>query len=107
MGDKDFFREIKDIDKVIHEPSRLAIMAVLYGVEEGDFKFLLNMTGLSKGNLSAHVSKLENAGYIKVEKKFVGKKPLTLYSITEKGRSAFEIYLKNLERITSKITGKN
>ncbi len=100
---KNVFQDIKNLDRVIHEPARLAIMAVLYGVEEADFKYLLNMTGLSRGNLSAHVSKLEEAGYVDVQKKFVGKKPMTIYRITAEGRKALDEYLKSVRQIYSTL----
>ncbi len=100
---KNVFQNIKNLDRVIHEPARLAIMAVLYGVEEADFKYLLNMTGLSRGNLSAHVSKLEEAGYVYVQKKFVGKKPMTIYKITAEGRKALDQYLKSVKQIYSTL----
>ncbi len=100
---KNVFQDIKNLDRVIHEPARLAIMAVLYGVEEANFKYLLNMTGLSRGNLSAHVSKLEEAGYVDVQKKFVGKKPMTIYRITAEGRKALDEYLKSVRQIYSTL----
>ncbi len=100
---KNVFQDIKNLDRVIHEPARLAIMAVLYGVEEANFKYLLNMTGLSRGNLSANVSKLEEAGYVDVQKKFVGKKPMTIYKITAEGRKALDEYLKSVRQIYSTL----
>jgi DNA-binding MarR family transcriptional regulator len=103
MKDKNILKDIKEIDRVIHEPARLAIMAVLYGVEEADFKYLLTTTGLSRGNLSAHVAKLEEAGYVNVVKKFIGKKPATIYSMTERGREAFKSYLKLIGRLSSEL----
>ncbi len=90
----DFYREITKVDRLIHEPSRLAIMALLYGVKEADFLFIQRHTGLTKGNLSVHLSKLEEAGYVQIEKRFMGKKPQTLCRLTPKGRNAFERYLK-------------
>ncbi len=103
MKGEDIFKGIKEIDRVIHEPARLAIMAVLYGVEEADFKYLLTTTGLSKGNLSAHVAKLEEAGYVNVVKKFIGKKPATIYSMTERGREVFRTYLEFIGRLSSEL----
>jgi len=85
------------IDKVIHEPARLTIMAQLYVVESADFLFMMRQTGLTFGNLSAHMSKLEAAGYIKITKEFIGKKPHTLLILTPKGRIAFEEYRKNIK----------
>ena len=84
--------ELTEVDRLIHEPSRMAIMAVLYGVERADFKFLLNTTGLTRGNLSAHAAKLEEAGYVAIEKGYKGKVPHNEYSLTKKGRAAFKAY---------------
>jgi len=80
------------IDKLIHEPARLNIMTHLYVIESADFLFLMRRTGLTFGNLSAHMSKLEDAGYIQIIKEFIGKKPHTMLRITEKGRQAFDEY---------------
>lgn len=85
------------VDKVIHEPARLTIMAHLYVVESADFLFMMRQTGLTFGNLSAHMSKLETAGYIKIIKEFIGKKPHTMLLLTPKGRIAFEEYRKNIK----------
>ena len=81
-----------EIDRLVHEPARLMILANLYVVESADFTFLMNQTGLTWGNLSSHMSKLEAAGYIEVEKEFVGKKPHTMLRLTEAGREAFQEY---------------
>lgn len=89
---------LADIDKTIHEPARLMIMANLYVVESADFTFLMGQTGLTWGNLSSHLSKLEQAGYVVIEKEFVGKKPHTMLHLTEDGRSAFRDYRQNMEQ---------
>lgn len=86
-------------DKIIHEPARLRIMMILSGVESADFNFLLSTLGLSKGNLSRHVEKLELAGYVKVNKTFRGKIPNTSYQLTKKGTNALTQYWKNLDVI--------
>jgi DNA-binding transcriptional ArsR family regulator len=86
-------------DKIIHEPARLRIMMILSGVESADFNFLLSTLGLSKGNLSRHVEKLELAGYVKVNKTFKGKIPNTSYQLTKKGTNALTQYWKNLDVI--------
>ena len=86
------------IDKLIHEPARLNIMAHLYVIESADFLFMMRRTGLTFGNLSAHMSKLENAGYIEIIKEFVGKKPHTMLKLTEQGRQAFEEYRKKMKQ---------
>lgn len=86
-------------DKLIHEPARLLIMAHLYVVESADFMFLMRQTGMTFGNLSSHMSRLEAASYIDVEKEFVGKKPNTRLHLTDKGRAAFEKYRHNMKLI--------
>lgn len=85
------------LDRVIHEPARLIIAALLYNLDKADFLFLQHESGLTKGNLSAHLSKMEEAGYVKIEKTFRGKLPLTLCSLTENGRSAFNDYRKVMQ----------
>lgn len=84
------------LDRVVHEPARLKILAYLSVVRSADFVFLLSRTGLTYGNLSSHMSKLEEAGYIEVEKEIKNKRPHTMLSLTEQGRSAFEDYRKNM-----------
>ncbi len=85
-------KELLEVDRVIHEPARLAIMAVLAACDAADFVYLRNATDLTQGNLSAHLAKLEEAGYVSVEKRFQGKKPNTLCRLTDRGRSAFKAY---------------
>jgi DNA-binding transcriptional ArsR family regulator len=86
-----------DIDRLVHEPARLAIISLLYVVDSADFIFLMNQTGLSWGNLSAHMSKLEEAGYIQVEKTFRGKRPNTTMRLTSQGRQAFNHYARKMK----------
>lgn len=93
----DEIQSLTTIDKVIHEPARLTIMAHLYVIDSADFLFMMRQTGLTFGNLSAHLSKLEAAGYIKIVKEFMGKKPHTMLVLTAKGRTAFEVYRKNMK----------
>lgn len=85
---------LTEIDRLIHEPSRLAIMANLFVIESADFVFLLNRTGMTSGNLSSHMSRLTGAGYVEEKKEFVGRKPRTMYTLTDAGRKAFENYRK-------------
>jgi DNA-binding MarR family transcriptional regulator len=85
-----------EIDKTIHEPARLLIMAHLYIVEEADFTYLMRQTDLTWGNLSSHMSKLEDAGYINVEKTFKAKRPNTMLRLTEAGRTAFKEYRQQI-----------
>ncbi len=88
-----------DIDKLIHEPARLKILAQLYVVESVDFLFLMRQTGLTQGNVSGHLLKLEVAEYVVIEKGFVGKRPQTMISLTKKGRSAFKKYIQNMRQV--------
>jgi len=81
-----------EIDRLIHEPARLMLIANLAIVEEADFVFLSRRTGLTAGNISSHMAKLEEAGYVGVTKSFVGKRPRTVYRLTTDGREAFEGY---------------
>lgn len=91
-------RAIVGVDRLLHEPSRALIVAILDAVESADFLYLQRETGLTKGNLSAHLSKLEEAGYVHIEKTYRGKIPLTLCRLTEAGRRAFEAYRKQLKQ---------
>ena len=91
-------RAIADLDRVIHEPGRLMIVALLYAVETADFLYLQHETAMNKGTLSSHISRLEKNGYINVVKTFRGKVPQTLLSLTRTGRMSFEEYRKMLKR---------
>ncbi len=84
------------LDKIVHEPARLKILAYLSVVKSADFVFLLSRTGLTYGNLSSHMSKLEEAGYIQVEKEIKNKRPHTMLSITDTGRIAFNTYRQSM-----------
>ena len=86
-------------DPIVHGQIRLAALSLLSGVAEAEFTYLRDKIGTTDGNLSVHLGKLEEAGYVAVEKKFVDKKPKTLYSITPKGRTAFVAYVKNLKQL--------
>ena len=92
MNEDRTFDSITTIDRTIREPARLLIMAYLSVLESADFLFLLRQTGLTRGNLSTHARKLEEAGYVAVEKSFVDRLPLTVYRLTDEGRAALEIY---------------
>jgi DNA-binding MarR family transcriptional regulator len=91
-------RTLADVNRLIHEPSRSVILAILAAVESADFLYLQRETGLTKGNLSVHLSKLEEAGYVNIETTSRGKIPLTLCHITEDGRKGFETYRKQLKQ---------
>ena len=89
-------KHLAGLDRLIHEPGRLAIMSFLASVEEADFLFLLDQTGLTRGNLSSHMTKLEKAGYVRVQKEFVEKLPRTSYRITPEGLGAYRAYRRGL-----------
>ena len=95
---------IADLDRIIHEPARLMIVAILYVVQSVDFLFLLRQTGLTKGNLSSHLGKLEAAGYVDVKKEFVGKIPRTLLRLTGEGRDAFETYRHSMMQVLEDLS---
>jgi DNA-binding MarR family transcriptional regulator len=94
---------IQNIDRLIHEPARLMIMAQLYVVQSADFLFLQHQTRMTPGNLSAHLSKLEDAGYVEIIKEFVERKPHTALALTKKGRNAFKQYRRNIKQIADKL----
>ncbi|NIM95415.1 MAG: ArsR family transcriptional regulator [Anaerolineales bacterium] len=95
--------DLIEVDRAIHEPARAAIMAVLMGVESADFKFLIKMTQLTKGNLSVHAKKLHEAGYITIEKSFQNNYPHTEYRVTKEGKTAFRAYIKKLKWLTKAV----
>ncbi len=94
-------RNLIDVDRVIHEPARLMIVAVLSAVEKADFLFLLNATELTRGNLSSHLSRLEEAGYVEIEKTFDGKTPRTICHLTDAGRDALAAYRQQMNAVLS------
>jgi len=94
---------LTDIDRLVHEPARLMILAVLYVVESADFVFMLNQTGLTRGNLSSHMTKLEAAGYIGIEKEFVDRIPRTLLRLTPEGREAFRAYRQKMIQVLDNL----
>jgi DNA-binding MarR family transcriptional regulator len=88
----DFVRAVGSVDRVIHEPSRLMIMMYLSSVDKADYIFLMRATGLTWGNLSSHLSKLEASEYVELSKTFVNKKPHTMVKLTAAGRTAIKEY---------------
>jgi DNA-binding transcriptional ArsR family regulator len=90
-------RAISGLDRLIHEPGRLMLFLILAGIRECDFLYLLNATEMNKGTLSSHLSRLEEAGYVEIEKTYRGKVPQTLLRLTKAGRSAFDDYRKSLK----------
>jgi len=99
MVSEDEIPSMMEVDRLIHEPARFMILSYLSVVYKADFLFIMNYIGLTRGNLSSHMTKLEDAGYIKVNKSFKGKRPNTLLSITRKGKKAYEEYTKIMKRI--------
>jgi DNA-binding MarR family transcriptional regulator len=92
-------KQLEEIDPLIHSPTRLKVMTYLYLVENIDFVYLKRVTGFSWGNLSKHLTKLEEAGYVAMEKTFEDKKPKTLIWLSDEGRQAFQQYKDNLQQI--------
>ena len=94
---------LAEIDQVIHAPARLMVLTYLFVVESSDYVFLVNLTGLTWGNLSTHLTKLEEAGYIKINKEFKGKKPHSTISLTKEGRTAFREYKNKIQQVLSDL----
>jgi DNA-binding MarR family transcriptional regulator len=88
---------IAALDRTLHEPVRLGVVACLYVVDEADFVFLQSQTGITGGNLSSHLKRLAAEGYVDVRKEFDGAKPRTTLSLTERGRENFEAYVETLD----------
>jgi DNA-binding MarR family transcriptional regulator len=91
--------DIADVDEVIHGRVRLGVMAFLSSAHQADFGVLKAKLGVTDGNLSVHLKKLEEAGYVAISKQFVGKKPLTTVTLTQAGRAAFVAYLDAMARL--------
>jgi DNA-binding MarR family transcriptional regulator len=92
-------RDLLTLNRTIHEPARLVIVAILYAAEKADFLYLLRETELTRGNLSSHLTKLEKAEYIQIEKLFVGKTPRTILQLTEEGREEFDTYRDQIQEL--------
>jgi DNA-binding MarR family transcriptional regulator len=92
-----------DVDRLLHEPARLRIVALLYVLESADYTFVTRQTGLTWGNLAAHLNKLEAAGYVAIEKGFQGKKPHTMLRLTTQGRAAFRNYKNNMQQVLDNL----
>ena len=99
------FASIAALDRLVHDPSRLAILSALVDWAEADFPYLLGATGLTKGNMSSHLGKLEAAGLVQVSKGFKGKKPWTRIMLTREGRARIQAHWEELERIRRETTG--
>jgi DNA-binding MarR family transcriptional regulator len=92
-----------ELDKTVHEPARLMILSMLYVIDSADFVFLHKQSGLTRGNFSTHISKLEESNYIEVRKEFIDKKPTTIYSISAQGRAALEHYRDQMKKILTEL----
>ena len=106
MNEREDLESLADIDRLIHEPARFMILAQLYVVESADFLFLTRLTGLTPGNLSSHMNKLEDAGYVEVIKEFLDKKPHTMLRLTGEGRKAFRTYVKSMKHVFNGLSEK-
>jgi DNA-binding transcriptional ArsR family regulator len=95
----DDLRGLVEVNRIIHEPARLMIVAILSAIESADFLYLQRETGLTKGNLSSHLAKLEEAGYVEIEKTYRGKLPLTICRLSKAGQTAFNEYRKRLKKL--------
>ena len=93
------FEHLASFDRLIHEPARLAILTALSACEKADFVFLRNLTGLTKGNLSSHLMKLEHAGLVAIEKAFEGRQPITYVALTGEGRNVLKAYWKRFDKV--------
>jgi DNA-binding MarR family transcriptional regulator len=94
--------DYQQLDDIIHSRIRLAVMSVLISIDEAEFTFLRDKINATDGNLSTHLKKLEDAGYIAVNKSFNNRKPISTYLLTQKGKKAFEIYIEKLEKMIKK-----
>jgi DNA-binding MarR family transcriptional regulator len=103
MPRADGFREHTDVDRVIHDPVRFAILACLSLLESADFLFLLQELSLTKGNLAQHINKLEESGYVTVEKVIREKRTHTMYRLTAAGRTAFDDYRHSMRKVLEKL----
>ena len=98
-NDADVESQELDFDRLIHEPARLVLVSNLYVVDEADFVFLTRRTGLTAGNISSHMSRLEAAEYVTINKTFANKRPRTTYALTQTGRTAFETYRQHVNAL--------
>ena len=94
---------LAEINQVIHASARLMVLTYLYVVESADYVFLKRLTGLTWGNLSTHLTKLEETGYIAINKEFKGKKPHTTINLTKQGRTAFREYKRSLQQVLNDL----
>ena len=96
---------MEPLDRLIHEPARLRLVTLLYVVDEADFVYLSTQTGLTAGNISSHMTKLETAGYVEIDKTFADKKPRTVYRLTKTGRAAVDQYRATIDEMLAALGG--
>ena len=94
---------IASIDRTVHSPARLMILGLLSVVQSADFGFILHQTGLTRGNLSSHLAKLGDAGYVIITKEFVDRIPRTLIRLSDRGRAAVRAYRENMQRVLREL----
>ena len=99
----DELHPLADINRIIHSPARLMVMTYLYVVDSVDYVYLTHLTGLTWGNLATHVGKLEEAGYVEIEKTFVDKKPYSVINLTRDGRQAFKDYKSKMREVLDEL----
>lgn len=102
LTDKDL-DTIAGLDRVVHSPARLMILAYLAAVDSADFTFLMNQVGLTRGNLSSHLKTLEEAGYVDIQKEFIDRVPHTLIQLTDAGRQALQAYRQQMRAIVDDL----
>lgn len=102
----DSLQKIEDLDRTIHAPTRLKILACLAVVKRADFNYLLHQTGLTRGNLSPNLRKLEEANYVGIHKEFVDNKPRTLIHLTEEGHTALQTYRQGMQFVLDELLGE-
>jgi DNA-binding MarR family transcriptional regulator len=96
-------KRLGELNRIVHEPARLMLLAFLYAIECADFLYLEQQTGMTRGNMASHMRKLEEAGFVKVEKTFVEKIPRTLYQLTSEGRKAFVEYRQQITSVLQSL----
>lgn len=101
------YEDLSALNRLVHEPARLAILTALSACDEADFLFLLNITGLTKGNLSSHLAKLDHAGLVIIRKTFEGRIPATYARLSDRGREALSEYWARLERVRTGVRRLN
>lgn len=99
-------KAVASLDRILHEPARLSVVACLAVVDEADFVFLQSQTGMTGGNLSSHVKKLATADYVVIRKEFQDSRPRTSLSLSDQGRAAFRVYLKAMRGLLAVMDGQ-